>query len=155
MEKPKKRLLVVVREAIRRKHYSKRTDEAYIYWIKAYIFSVHLELRRRWHTSFDRRLSTGARTNGHLITLTRSFNLFINNWYSTPAESLYVISHDSEVEIQRNKLTGDRGGAEGPPAGVRVERRVRCLIHATPPREVFQGMPFLLPVCPRSSSTST
>jgi hypothetical protein len=38
MEKPKKRLLVLVREAIRRKHYSKRTEEAYIYWIKRYIF---------------------------------------------------------------------------------------------------------------------
>ena len=38
MEKPKKRLLVLVREAIRRKHYSRRTEEAYIYWIKRYIF---------------------------------------------------------------------------------------------------------------------
>ncbi|MBI2486516.1 MAG: phage integrase N-terminal SAM-like domain-containing protein [Deltaproteobacteria bacterium] len=38
MEKPKKRLLVLVREAIRRKHYSKRTEEAYIYWIKRYTF---------------------------------------------------------------------------------------------------------------------
>ena len=27
-----------VREAIRRKHYSKHTEEAYIYWIKRYIF---------------------------------------------------------------------------------------------------------------------
>ena len=38
MEKPKKRLLVLVRQAIRRKHYSKRTEEAYIHWIKRYIF---------------------------------------------------------------------------------------------------------------------
>ena len=38
MEKPKIRLLVIVREAIQRKHYSKRTEEAYIYWIKRYSF---------------------------------------------------------------------------------------------------------------------
>jgi hypothetical protein len=36
--KTQKKLLVLVREAIRRKHYSKRTEEAYIYWIKRYIF---------------------------------------------------------------------------------------------------------------------
>ena len=34
--RPKKKLLV--REAIYRKHYSKRTEEAYIHWIKRYIF---------------------------------------------------------------------------------------------------------------------
>jgi len=35
---PKKKLLDLVREAIRRKHDSKRTEEAYIQWIKRYIF---------------------------------------------------------------------------------------------------------------------
>jgi hypothetical protein len=34
MEEPKKRLLVLVREAMRRKHYSERTEEAHIYWDK-------------------------------------------------------------------------------------------------------------------------
>jgi len=38
MEKPKKKLLVLVREGIWRKHYSKRTEESYIHWIKRYIF---------------------------------------------------------------------------------------------------------------------
>jgi integron integrase len=36
--RPKKKLLDIVREAIRRKHYSRRTEEAYIHWIKRYIF---------------------------------------------------------------------------------------------------------------------
>ncbi len=36
--RPKKKLLDLVREAIERKHYSKRTEEAYIHWIKRYIF---------------------------------------------------------------------------------------------------------------------
>src|SRR3989337_3719156 len=36
--RPKKKLLVLVREAIYRKHYSKRTEEAYIHCIKRYIF---------------------------------------------------------------------------------------------------------------------
>jgi len=36
--RPKKKHLDLVREAIRRKHYSKRTEEAYIQWIKLYIF---------------------------------------------------------------------------------------------------------------------
>ena len=35
--KPKKKLLNRVREAIRRKHYSIRTEEAYVSWIKRYI----------------------------------------------------------------------------------------------------------------------
>ncbi len=35
---PKKKLLDIVREAIRRKHYSGRTEQAYIHWIKRYIF---------------------------------------------------------------------------------------------------------------------
>jgi hypothetical protein len=39
MEQPKKRLFYLVRKAIIwRKHYSKRTKEAYIHWIKPYIF---------------------------------------------------------------------------------------------------------------------
>ena len=36
--RPKKKHLDLVREAIRRKHYSKRTEEAYIRWIYRYIF---------------------------------------------------------------------------------------------------------------------
>ena len=36
--RPKKKLLVLVREAIWRKHYSKRTEESYIHWIYRYIF---------------------------------------------------------------------------------------------------------------------
>ena len=37
MSKPK--LLDQVRDAIRVKHYSVRTEEAYVYWIKRFIFS--------------------------------------------------------------------------------------------------------------------
>ena len=36
--RPKKKLLDLVREAIGRKHYSKRTEKSYIHWIKRYIF---------------------------------------------------------------------------------------------------------------------
>jgi integron integrase len=38
LEPPKKKLLDRVREAIRLKHYSYRTEETYIQWIKRYIF---------------------------------------------------------------------------------------------------------------------
>ncbi len=37
MEKPPKKLLDQVRELIRRKHYSIRTQQAYFLWIKRYI----------------------------------------------------------------------------------------------------------------------
>ena len=37
-QRPKGRLLDQVRDAIRRKHYSIRTEEAYVNWIKRYIF---------------------------------------------------------------------------------------------------------------------
>jgi integrase-like protein len=35
---PKPRLLHRVREAIRARHYSRRTEKAYVHWIKRYIF---------------------------------------------------------------------------------------------------------------------
>ena len=37
-ESPKPRLLDRVREAIRTRHYSRRTEKAYVHWIKRYIF---------------------------------------------------------------------------------------------------------------------
>lgn len=37
------KLLDQVREAIRLKHYSRRTEDAYIYWIKKYIFFHNLQ----------------------------------------------------------------------------------------------------------------
>jgi hypothetical protein len=36
-EPPKPRLLDRVREAIRARHYSRRTEKAYVHWIKRYI----------------------------------------------------------------------------------------------------------------------
>lgn len=41
MEKRPKKLLDQVREAIRRKHYSIRTEKAYVSWIKRYILFHH------------------------------------------------------------------------------------------------------------------
>jgi hypothetical protein len=35
---PKPRLLDQVREAVRARHYSRRTEKTYIHWIKRYIF---------------------------------------------------------------------------------------------------------------------
>jgi len=37
-EPPKPRLLDRVREAIRARHYSRRTEEAYVAWMRRYIF---------------------------------------------------------------------------------------------------------------------
>src|SRR5262249_42869488 len=37
-EPPKPRLLDRVRQAIRTRHYSRRTEKAYVHWIKRYIF---------------------------------------------------------------------------------------------------------------------
>ena len=37
-EAPKPRLLDRVRQAIRARHYSRRTEKAYVHWIKRYIF---------------------------------------------------------------------------------------------------------------------
>jgi hypothetical protein len=34
----KPRLLDLVRDAIRRKHYSRRTEESYVHWIKRFIY---------------------------------------------------------------------------------------------------------------------
>jgi hypothetical protein len=40
-EPPKPRLLDRVRAALRARHYSRRTEEAYVAWIKRYIFFFH------------------------------------------------------------------------------------------------------------------
>ena len=44
---PKKKLLDQVRDTIRLKHYSIRTEEAYVNWIKRYIFFHHLRHPRK------------------------------------------------------------------------------------------------------------
>jgi integron integrase len=41
MIQPPKKLLDQLREAIRRKHYSRRTEQAYVNWVKRYIFFHH------------------------------------------------------------------------------------------------------------------
>ena len=41
MKKPPRKLLDQVRESLRLKHYSIRTEEAYVAWIKRYIFFHH------------------------------------------------------------------------------------------------------------------
>jgi hypothetical protein len=45
-QKPK--LLDQVRQAIRRRHYSDKTEKAYIHWIKRYIFFITSDIREKW-----------------------------------------------------------------------------------------------------------
>lgn len=44
---PRLRLLDQVRETIRRKHYSRRTGEAYVHWIKRFINSSTIGIPRQ------------------------------------------------------------------------------------------------------------
>jgi hypothetical protein len=50
---PKTKLLHQVRETIRRKHYSLRTEATYVDWIKRYIFFHHKRHRLRWARAFS------------------------------------------------------------------------------------------------------
>ena len=45
---PKPRLLDRVREALRTRHYSRRTEEAYVAWIRRYIFFHGKRHPPRW-----------------------------------------------------------------------------------------------------------
>ncbi|KAB2832909.1 MAG: hypothetical protein F9K48_09550 [Candidatus Brocadia sp.] len=45
---PKPKLLDQVRDAIRVKHYSMRTEEAYVHWIKRFIFFHEKGIHYRW-----------------------------------------------------------------------------------------------------------
>ena len=45
---PKPRLLDQVREAIRARHYSRRTEKAYVHWIKRYIYREVLGVELPW-----------------------------------------------------------------------------------------------------------
>jgi hypothetical protein len=47
-EASKPRLLDRVRQAIETRHYSGRTEKAYVHWIKRYIFFHGKRHRRRW-----------------------------------------------------------------------------------------------------------
>ena len=60
---PKPRLLDRVRAALRARHYSRRTEEAYVAWIKRYIFFFHAKRhpagdgRRGGHAASSRSLA--------------------------------------------------------------------------------------------------
>jgi hypothetical protein len=47
-EQHPKKLLEQVRDAIRLKHYSIRTEEAYVNWIKRYIYFPACVIRPKW-----------------------------------------------------------------------------------------------------------
>ena len=47
-EPPKPRLLDRVRSALRSRHYSRRTEEAYVAWIRRYILFHDKATLRRW-----------------------------------------------------------------------------------------------------------
>jgi Phage integrase, N-terminal SAM-like domain len=50
MQPPPKKLLDQVRDAIGVKHYSYRTEETYVQWIRRYIFTINgVRLRAVWH----------------------------------------------------------------------------------------------------------
>src|SRR5215475_1397381 len=44
----KPKLLDQVRQAIRTRHYSYRTEKAYVHWIKRYIFFHNKRIQSRW-----------------------------------------------------------------------------------------------------------
>jgi hypothetical protein len=47
----KPKLLDQVRDAIRTRHYSYRTEEAYVHWIRRYMFFHDKRHRRKWAQS--------------------------------------------------------------------------------------------------------
>jgi hypothetical protein len=48
MDKPPKKLLEQVRDVIRLKHYSYKTEKSYINWIKRYILSIKNATHEKW-----------------------------------------------------------------------------------------------------------
>ena len=44
----KKKLLDIVRDTIRFKHYSLSTERTYIHWVKQYIFFITRSIQRIW-----------------------------------------------------------------------------------------------------------
>ncbi len=83
MEKRPKKLLDRVREAIRIKHYSIRTEEAYVSWIKRYtlfhnrrhplqmgspeieVFLTHLAIEQHVASSTQNQLTPGIKISGY------------------------------------------------------------------------------------------
>jgi len=84
---PKPRLLDRVRDAIRARHYSRRTEDAYVGWIRRYIFfhgKRHpAEMARHWQAEGAQRLHVvdldgardGVRANAGVVAIgRRAFN---------------------------------------------------------------------------------
>src|SRR2546428_12152331 len=76
-EKPK--LLEQVRQAIRRRHYSDRTEKAYVHWIKRYIFFHNkrhpLEMAEPEIAQFLSSLATAGRVSAS--TQNQAFNALL------------------------------------------------------------------------------
>ena len=45
---PKPKLLDQVRDAVRMRHYSPKTEDSYVHWIKRFIFFTTSDILRKW-----------------------------------------------------------------------------------------------------------
>jgi integrase len=70
---PKPKLLDRVRAAIRTRHYSRRTEDAYVHWIKRFIFFFHAER----HTLFLSSLAVDAKVSASTQNQALSALLFL------------------------------------------------------------------------------
>jgi len=72
MENRPRRLLDQVRETFRRKHYSHRTEESYVHWIKLYILFHNKRHPREMGSAEIEALPTHIATNEHVVASTQN-----------------------------------------------------------------------------------
>lgn len=72
MENRPRRLLDQVRETIQRKHYSHRTEESYVHWIKHYILFHNKRHPREMGSAEIEAFLTHLATNEHVAASTQN-----------------------------------------------------------------------------------
>jgi len=110
-DSPKPRLLDRVRAALRARHYSRRTEEAYVAWIRRYIF---------FHAKRHPAEMGAPEVTGFLTSLAVDGHVAA----STQNQTLGSPENQSSLNLRRNRrgwLTGRWSG----PATLAAQRRVR------------------------------
>jgi hypothetical protein len=133
---PKRRLLDRVRDAVRARHYSRRTEKAYVHWIKRYIF---------FHDKRHPAEMGAAEVTQFLSALAVQGNVAASTQNQALSALLFLYRHvleverpwlDSVVRAKQSELYGSAPARMRPPQG-----QGRGLRRQPDRREGRQGRP--------------